>query len=137
MIITSLHIEDFRLFHKHDLKIGKYVTAIAGFNTTGKSTILGLLGHCGQLRGHRPLLHSRFRTELSEILKFSRKYDDTIDTTISFGDMPTTSHINYPSSLSYRSSWQKYPDGSPRYRILPKRTKYWKSEVVPKIRTGG
>ncbi len=127
MIITSLHIEDFRLFHKHDLKIGKYVTAIAGFNTTGKSTILGLLGHCGQLRGHRPLLHSRFRTELSEILKFSRKYDDTIDTTISFGDMPTTSHINYPSSLSYRSSWQKYPDGSPRYRILPKRTKYWKS----------
>lgn len=128
MIIISLHIEDFRLFNKHDFKIGKYVTAVAGFNTTGKSTILGLLGHCGQLRGHRPLLHSRFRTELSEILKFSVKHDDTIDATISFDDIPTRSHINYPSSLSYRSSWQKYQDGTPRYRIFPKRTKSRKSD---------
>ena len=78
MIIKNLYIENFRLFKQHDLKIGKYVTAIAGFNATGKSTILGLLGHCGQLRGHKPLLHSRFRTELSEILKFSVKHDDEV-----------------------------------------------------------
>lgn len=123
MFISSLHIERFRPFDKNDFKIGKYVTAIAGFNCTGKSTILGLLGHCGELKGYKPLLHSGFRAELSEIIKFSINHDDKIRDigTITFEDLPNLGNSNYPSSLSYRSTWQKYREGK-RYRIIPKKT---------------
>lgn len=123
MFISSLHIERFRPFNKNDFKIGKYVTAIAGFNCTGKSTILGLLGHCGELKGYKPLLHSGFRAELSEIIKFSDNHDKKISDigTITFEDLSGAANSGYPDSISYRSTWQKHGD-SKRYRIIPKKT---------------
>ena len=50
MFISELYIERFRLFQNNSIKLGKYITAISGFNATGKSTVLGLLGHCGELK---------------------------------------------------------------------------------------
>ncbi len=78
MFISELYIERFRLFQNNSIKLGKYITAISGFNATGKSTVLGLLGHCGELKlsKGRPLLHSAFKAELGEILKFSKPYDE-------------------------------------------------------------
>ncbi len=129
MFISELHIEKFRLFQNNSFKFGKYITAISGFNATGKSTVLGLLGHCGELKKrYRPLLHSAFKVELSEILKFSDIYDKRITDIgkVIFADVPTLGNNKYPSALLYRSTWQKYRSGK-RYRIIPKRTAEWAS----------
>jgi len=123
MFISELYIEKFRLFKKITIKLGKHMTAIAGFNATGKSTVLGLLGHCGELKSRKfkPLLYT-FKAELGEILKFSQPYDEKIADLgrITFADYKSP----YPSQLSYRAFWQKYGDGL-RYRIIPKRTAEW------------
>ena len=126
MFISELYIERFRLFRGNTIKLGRYITAISGFNATGKSTVLGLLGHCGELkpRKGRPLLHSAFKAELGEILKFSEPYDERITDLgrITFADPVAP----VPSQLLYRAFWQKYRGGR-RYRIIPKRTAEWAS----------
>lgn len=126
MFIRELYIERFRLFRNNSIKLGKYITAISGFNATGKSTVLGLLSHCGELRSSkgRPLLHSAFKAELGEILKFSKPYDEKIADLgrIAFADYVTPA----PSQLLYRAFWQKYSGGQ-RYRIIPKKTTEWAS----------
>lgn len=125
MFISELHIEKFRLFQNNSFKLGQYMTAITGFNATGKSTVLGLLGHCGELKPKRfkPLLQGAFKAELSEILKFSEDYDKKIANLgrITFTDYATLGNCQYPSELLYRAFWQKYSEGK-RYRIIPKRT---------------
>ena len=130
MFISELYIEKFRLFQKNKFKLGKYMTAISGFNATGKSTLLGLLGHCGELKSKRfkPLLQGAFKVELSEILKFSEDYDRKIANLgrITFTDYATLGNCQYPSGLLYRAFWQKYSKGK-RYRIIPKRTAEWAS----------
>lgn len=130
MIVHELKINDFRLFHNVNFKLGRYITAIAGFNATGKSTILALLGHCGELKGHKPLLHNAFRAELSEIIKFSDQHDINIKDigSLLFSDIPTPNNqrLPYPTELSYRSTRQRYGTGQ-RYRIIPKRTAQWPS----------
>lgn len=130
MFIRELYIEKFRLFQKNSFKLGNYITAISGFNATGKSTVLGLLGHCGELKSKRfkPLLQGTFKVELSEILKFSEDYDKKIANLgrVIFTDYDTLGNYQYPSELLYRSFWQKYSNGK-RYRIIPKRTAEWAS----------
>ncbi len=130
MVISELYVEKFRLFRKNSFKIGRYITAITGFNATGKSTVLGLLGHCGELKSKRfkPLLQGAFKVELSEILKFSEDYDKKIANlgSIIFTDYPILGNRPYPPELLYRSFWQKYSNGK-RYRIIPKKTAEWAS----------
>jgi AAA15 family ATPase/GTPase len=130
LFISELHIKEFRLFNNNSFKLGRYITAIAGFNATGKSTVLGLLGHCGELkpRRYKPLLYNAFKVELGEILKFSEPYDKKIADLgrITFTDNATPGGIQYPSQLLYRGFWQKYIDGR-RYRIIPKKTAEWPS----------
>ena len=130
MFISELHIEKFRLFQNNSFKLGKYITAIAGFNATGKSTILGLLGHCGELKSKRfkPLLQRAFKAELNEILKFSEDYDEKVANLgrIIFTDCATLGNCQYPPELLYRSFWQKNSNGK-RYRIIPRRTTEWTS----------
>jgi hypothetical protein len=126
MFISELYIERFRLFRNNSIKLGRYITAISGFNATGKSTVLGLLGHCGELKSGKgkPLLHSAFKAELGEILKFSEAHDEKIADLgrITFADYVTP----VPSQLLYRAFWQEYR-GSQRYRIIPKKTTEWPS----------
>ena len=130
MFISELYIERFRLFQRNRFKLGKYMTAITGFNATGKSTVLGLLGHCGELKPKRfkPLLQGAFKAELSEILKFSEDYDKKIANLgrITFTNRATLGNYQYPSGLLYRAFWQKYSKGK-RYRIIPKKTTEWAS----------
>ncbi len=130
MFIREIIIKEFRLFTNNRIKLGRYITAISGFNATGKSTVLGLLGHCGELKRHRPLLQNSFKIELSEILKFSEAYDKKIADIgkIIFNNIPEDSHTKYPLELYYRSTWQTYRDGK-RYRIIPKRTTEWNSSA--------
>ncbi len=126
MFISELHVERFRLFRNNRIRLGRYVTAISGFNATGKSTVLGLLGHCGEVKSRtgKPLLHGAFKAELAEILKFSESYDKKIPDLgrIRFAENASPA----PSELQYRAFWQKYRGGR-RYRIIPKKTTEWPS----------
>jgi predicted ATPase len=116
--IRRMHIKNFRCFHGISFNLGKVVTAIAGHNATGKSTILGLLGHCAELKmkDGRPILQRQFRTEFSEIIKASLEFD------------PASSHIYtiYLTQdekdcleLAFRSTWQ---GNKTRFRIIPKKS---------------
>jgi len=72
MNISEIQITKFR--HLIDIKIelGDKLTAIAGQNGTGKSTILGLLGHvCKEKTKFRTFDGKMFETDYSEIFKFS------------------------------------------------------------------
>lgn len=72
MNISEIQITKFR--HLSDIKIqlGGKLTAIAGQNGTGKSTVLGLLGHvCKEKTKFRTFDGKMFETEYSEIFKFS------------------------------------------------------------------
>ncbi len=77
MKIKFLHIEKFRHLNNLDLSFGRRITAIAGQNATGKSTILGLVGHIFSFREkenkiiYNTLDGNPFETEYSEIFRFS------------------------------------------------------------------
>ena len=47
---NKLIINDFRQFKNVEIEIGKFLTVLAGRNSTGKSTILGLLANSGELK---------------------------------------------------------------------------------------
>lgn len=72
MKITNLHIDQFRHLINLDINIGKRITAIAGQNGIGKSSLLGLLGHvCREKNGIKSLDGKTFETEYSEIFRLS------------------------------------------------------------------
>ena len=45
-----LKLNDFRQFKDMDISLGKRLTVLAGRNSTGKSTILGILANSGELK---------------------------------------------------------------------------------------
>ncbi len=72
MNISELQITKFRHLNDIKIKLGDRLTAIAGQNGTGKSTVLGLLGHvCKEKSKARTFDGKLFETEYSEIFKFS------------------------------------------------------------------
>ncbi len=76
MKITNLKIEKFRNFKDVDCIIGKKLTIIAGRNGTGKSALLGLIGHIFDYKGEsRTLSGQKFVTEFNKIFRFSLKHE--------------------------------------------------------------
>ena len=82
MKVKSVKINIFRHISDVEMKFGSCITAIAGQNGTGKSSILGLIGHIftfskGEIYTRKKtLLNKRYETLYSEIFKFSYpKYD--------------------------------------------------------------
>lgn len=78
--IKSLSIISFRhLNHLNDMKIGEKITVIAGVNGTGKSSLLGLIGHIFSFRISSEIVktidNKPFETIFSEVFRFSPKYD--------------------------------------------------------------
>jgi len=63
-------------------EFGEYLTVISGLNGTGKSTLLGLVGHIFSFRGetqkfdHLALDKKPFETEYSEIFRFCPQHDE-------------------------------------------------------------
>ena len=72
-----LKLNDFRQFNDINILLGKRLTAIAGRNSTGKSTILGILANSGELKKKDGTTYTNghFRAEFSEIFHGSKKYD--------------------------------------------------------------
>ena len=49
-MFSKMILDDFRIFKNQTIHIGNTITAIAGQNATGKSTILGILGNACELK---------------------------------------------------------------------------------------
>jgi hypothetical protein len=72
MKVTKATIHKFRHLQNIELIFGERLTAIAGQNGTGKSSILGLIGHVFKFPlDYRTLNEKQFATQYSEIFRFS------------------------------------------------------------------
>jgi len=117
MYASHISINKFRRFTNTRLKIGKYVTCIAGQNGVGKSQVLALLGNCGQLaqKQGESIQGYPFRADWSEIVKGDMNHDNLKSVkdalSIHFEDLPKTDELAYfkyafSSDLSFRTLWQ-------------------------------
>ena len=118
-MIEKVEIHEFRKFKNCTIQLGDNVTAIAGHNATGKSTILALLGHCAELKPKvaKPLGGGSFRTEFSQIIHVDPLKDIRSNKLMTFYTKSldkTKEEVFY-----YRSTVQ---EGN-RYRIFPVRGK--------------
>ena len=102
----KIHINDFRLFQNQTLLLGKYLTVLSGRNSTGKSTILGMIANSGELKKKDGVTYSSkpFRAEFSELFKGSRQFDQIGPDrfTITLSD-ENGNEIDY---RSFRTAWQ-------------------------------
>lgn len=76
MMVKYLHIRRFRHIEDIHMEFGKRITAIAGQNGTGKSSLLGLVGHVFEYSkdkdlNFKTLSNTPFETIYSEIFQFS------------------------------------------------------------------
>jgi AAA15 family ATPase/GTPase len=106
-MLHSMYIEKCRRFQELSFKFGKKLTIIAGQNAIGKSSLLGMIGHCSQLSkaSCKPLLKPSFRTEFSEIFKFSEKYDLPKEHvfTVNYCDKSFADITDYRTVRSYKN----------------------------------
>jgi len=108
-----LLIEDFRQFENCEIVIGNKLTAIAGNNGTGKSTILGLLANSSQLPGRKTYIGKAFRGEFAELFSGSPEHDPT-------GSKVRLDYEEHGQrkSVMFRTAWQ---NKGTRFRVIPKR----------------
>lgn len=72
MKVTKVIIKKFRHLQNMELGFGERLTAVAGQNATGKSSILGLVGHIFTFpTDYKTLNEKQFATLYSEIFRFS------------------------------------------------------------------
>lgn len=76
MNFTKLEVQNFRHIENETVEIGSVMTAIAGQNGTGKSTILGWIAQsCDSKLENRNLLNSSYKSKFSEIFRFCPEND--------------------------------------------------------------
>ena len=110
-MLDRIDITDFRAFKNQSILLGSNVTVISGRNSTGKSTVLGMLGNSGELKKGIATTYwgTQFRSEFSEIFKGSEKYD------LSEDGNETNDYRHF------RTTWQTIKTGK-RFRIIPYRS---------------
>lgn len=130
-MIKELYIKKFRAMEDFNIPLAPVLTAIAGHNATGKSTLLGIIGNTFQLpaKNGKTILGKTFKTEFSEILNGSKEKDSTgIIGKINVSDISELSkHVS--DSASLRVAWQTGTNGEDRFRIIPKR--YYENGYSP------
>ena len=113
-----LAIKDFRQFKNVDILLGKRLTVLAGRNSTGKSTILGLLANSGELKKKEGITYAnrQFRAEFGEILHGSKKFDASGSDRIHIDIVDENDNIiDY---RNFRTAWQK-GTSKDRFRVIP------------------
>lgn len=124
-LFRSIKINEFRQFKNQEISLGRYVTVLAGRNSTGKSTILALLANSSEIKKNvgETYTQKKFRSEFSEIIKGSKQFDQSGSNRFSIefdGDDDNVVVCNF------RTGWQKYNSEDPepeRFRVIPKWTK--------------
>lgn len=106
-MFQKIEIHDFRLFHDKTIRFGKYLTVLSGRNSTGKSTILGMIANSAELKKKDGTTYSagRFQADFSELFKGSRTHDviGPERFTITLSD----EQGNETDWRSFRTAWQK------------------------------
>lgn len=106
-VFDSITIKDFRALQNQEFKLGKYVTMLAGWNATGKSTVLALLANSTELKEKSRYGERVFRAQFEEILKGNKQFDKTQSDRLvikcSSGEK------------KFRTAWQQE-----RFRVIPK-----------------
>lgn len=123
MWIKQLKVKDFRAFQKETtINLSSNVTAIAGLNGIGKSTLLAILTNIGELPSkYKTLFNSRFRGEFSSVIMYDSQQDDIgekVEITLD-GERPA----GVPKKMIFRAIIQNYNDKTKRYRLVPKKDK--------------
>ncbi len=109
--IKTINITNFRhLSNLNNIKIGERLTVIAGVNGTGKSSLLGLIGHVFSFRDNGKIIKSvdnkPFETIFSEVFRFSPEHDYSVQ-------------YNYNYSLTFEDTTQR--EATSRYIVKNKR----------------
>lgn len=89
MKFTKLEIHNFRHIHEQIIEIGSVMTAIAGQNGTGKSTLLGWISQASDFKLRtKTLLDTPFKSKYSEIFRFcpEQDYKNSYNVSISYID---------------------------------------------------
>ena len=113
MKFSKIVIHSFRRFSEDEIRIGRKVTAIAGNNGTGKSTVLGILANSSQLSGYKTYLGKAFKGEFAELFSGTPDHDPTGQKTELF-----YSSRGNEDSVEFRTAWQ---NKKTRFRLIPKR----------------
>lgn len=115
----ELKINNFRQFQNKYIILGKYLTVLSGRNSTGKSTILGMLGNSGELKKSdgETLTGKAFRADFSEIFKGSKQFDlpesDRFEITL------CDENENVVDYRKFRTAWQSRDKRPKRFRVIP------------------
>ena len=117
-MIDKIEIRDFRQFKNIEICLGKRLTILAGRNSTGKSTILGLLANCAEIKKKEGVTYSgkQFRAEFSEIFHGSEKYDKSASNR--FRISVTDENGEVVDYREFRTAWQNTKNKR-RFRIIP------------------
>lgn len=76
MKIKRLEITNFRHLNDINFGFGSILTVIAGGNGTGKTSMLGIIGHIFKFSNqHNNLFNERFETKYSDVFRFSDTHD--------------------------------------------------------------
>ncbi len=76
MKISEINITQFRHLNNLNFSLGTIFTVIAGGNGTGKTSLLGLIGHIFRFgNSQRSLFNERFETKYSSVFRFSDSHD--------------------------------------------------------------
>ncbi|WP_297609794.1 AAA family ATPase [uncultured Sutterella sp.] len=72
-----MDIKNFRIFQDQTIVFGEYITIFSGRNSTGKSTLLGMIANSGELKKADGVTYLKrpFRAEFGEIFKGSQQFD--------------------------------------------------------------
>lgn len=124
MRAIKLSLGDFRLFNGAEIYIGKRLTAIAGNNGTGKSTILGLLANSSALKKKKSLLDRPYRGEFSELFSADKEHDPA-------GQKVRLEYEERGNRFiaEFRTAWQN----GDRFRVIPKRQRIDGSKTESKV----
>jgi len=115
-----MKINKFRAFTNKDIELGRKLTAIAGRNAVGKSTILGMLVHGAELKvgEGKPINFPQFRSEFGELFNASKTHDTHTRGVYEY----ETSRVNNQGEVidksEFRITWQ---DNGERFRFIPNR----------------
>lgn len=133
MWIKQLTIQDYRAFQdKTTIELNKNLTVIAGMNGVGKSTILAIASHAGQLTNYKLLNGKSFRGDFSDVIKYDPDHDTSGDKVeFVFEDLPAD-RKSYTKNLTLRATVQEdkrkqkdtpHMKKPKRYRLIPKKSK--------------
>lgn len=125
-----IRIKDFRLFKGQKIILGKQITVLCGRNSTGKSTILGMLANSGELKKKDGTTYTNkaFKAEFSELFKGSMDYDkigsnrfeiEICNTDMTFSDyrsFRTAWQNKDRRNIEIKNEYRAIPD---RFRVIP------------------